>query len=83
MLRIGLGNSTKIESIPYFGGVSLRRQPRGRIPIDGDGDQRLEAAGGKDDPETTLAEQAIARAKGFGEISKFLPVTIYSPTLSV
>ena len=33
-------------------------------------------------PETMLAEQAIARAKGFGEISKFLPVTICSPTLS-
>ncbi len=55
-----------------------------KILVDGGGDQRREAAGDEEnDPETTLAEQAIARAKGFGEISKFLPVTIYSPTLSV
>ena len=49
--------------------------------------RRKPAAGGRwrweDDPKTTLAEQAIARAKGFGEISKILPMTIYSPTLSV
>ena len=52
--------------------------------VDGGGDQRLEAAGDEvNDPETLLAEQAIARAKGFGEISKVLLVAIYSPTLSV
>ena len=52
--------------------------------IDGGRNQRLEAAGNEvDDPETLEAERAIARAKGFGEISKFLPVPIYSPTLSV
>ena len=54
------------------------------IPIDGGGDQRQEAAG---DEETIrrpgMAERAIARVKGFGGINKFLPMTIYSPTLSV
>ena len=52
--------------------------------VDGGGDQRQEAAG---DEETiwipSMAERAIARAKGFGEVSKILPVSIYSPTLSV
>ena len=52
--------------------------------VDGGGDQRQEAAG---DEETiqrpSMAERAIAQAKGFGEISKILPVSIYSPTLSV
>ena len=62
----------------------LRRQRRGRIPVDGDGDQRLEAAGGEeDDPETQEAERAMRGRRGFGEISKILPVTIYSPTLLV
>ena len=50
---------------------------RRRRPATGGGWRR------EDDPETTRAEQAIARAKGFGEISKKFPVTIYSPTLSV
>ena len=54
------------------------------IPVDDGGDQRWVAAGDEEnDPETTRAEQAIARAKGFREISKILPLTIYSPTLSV
>ena len=52
--------------------------------VNGGGDQRQEVAS---DEETirrpSMAERAIARAKGFGGISKFLPVTIYSPTLSV
>ena len=52
--------------------------------VDGGRDQRQEAAG---DEETirrpSMAERAIARVKGFGEISKILPMTIYSPTLSV
>ena len=52
--------------------------------VDGGGDQRQEAAG---DEETirrpSMAERAIAWAKGFGEISKKFPVSIYSPTLSV
>ena len=52
--------------------------------LDGGGDQRQEAAG---DEETIrrppMAERAIARAKGFGEISKIQPVNIYIPTLSV
>ena len=56
----------------------------GAKSVDGGGDQLLEAAG---DEETirrpSMAERAIARAKGFGGISKILPVTIYSPTLSV
>ena len=30
-----------------------------------------------------MAERASVRVKGLGEISKILPVTIYSPTLSV
>ena len=43
----------------------------GRNPVDGDGDQRLEAAGGKeDDPETQEAERAMRGRRGFGEISK-------------
>ena len=54
------------------------------IPVDGGGDQWQEAASDEeDDPETLVAERAIARAKRFEEISKFLPVIIYSPTLSV
>ena len=54
------------------------------IPVDGSGDQQREAAGDEeDDPETQEAERAIARAKRFEGISKFLPVTIYSPTLLV
>ena len=52
--------------------------------VDGGGDQLHEAAG---DEETirrpSMVEQAIAQGKGFEEISKILPVTIYSPTLSV
>ena len=56
----------------------------GAKSIDAGGDQLLEVAG---DEETIrrplMAELAIARAKGFGGISKFLPVTIYSPTLPV
>ena len=55
-----------------------------KIPMDGGGDQLLEAAGNKEAiRRPPMAERAIARVKGFGEISKILPVTIYSPTLSV
>ena len=56
----------------------------GAKSVDGDGDQLLEAAGDKETiRRPSMAERAIARAKGFGGISKFLPMTIYSPTLSV
>ena len=49
------------------------------IPIDGGGDQRQEAAGNEeDDPETQEAERAMRGRRGFGEISKILPVSIYS-----
>ena len=62
---------------------SLQRQRRGEIRWR----RRRPATGGGwrrgDDPETLEAERAISRAKGFGGISKFLPVTIYSPTMSV
>ena len=52
--------------------------------VDGSGDQRLEAAGNEDDdPETLEAERAMRGRRGFGEISKILPVSIYSLTLSV
>ena len=52
--------------------------------IDGGGDQRLEAAGDEvDDPETLEAEQAMRGRRGLEKVSKFLPVSIYSPTLSV
>ena len=54
------------------------------ISVDGGGDQRREAAGDEeDDPETQEAERAMRGRRGFGEISKILPVSIYSPTLSV
>ena len=56
----------------------------GAKSVDGDGDQLLEAAGDKETiRRPSMAERAIARAKGFRGISKFLPVNIYSPTLSV
>ena len=56
----------------------------GAKSVDGGGDQLLEAAGNEETiRRPSMAERAIARAKGFGEISKILPVTIYSPTLSV
>ena len=52
--------------------------------VDGGGDQRQEVAGDEEMIRRPLmAERAIARAKRFGEISKILPVSIYSPTLSV
>ena len=54
-------------------------------PVDGGGDQRLEAAGNEeDDPETLEAERAKRGRKGSEENSKkIIPVGIYSPTLSV
>ena len=56
----------------------------GMNSIDGGGDQRLEAAGDKvDDPETLEAERAMRGRRGFGETSKKIPVSIYSPTLPV
>ena len=52
--------------------------------VDSGGEQRLEAAGNEvDDPETLEAERAMRGRRGFGEISKLLPVSIYSPTMSV
>ena len=54
------------------------------IPIDDSGDQRQEAAGDEEDDQETLeAERAMRGRRGFGEISKILPVSIYSLTLSV
>ena len=54
------------------------------IPVDSGGDQRREAAGDEeDDPETQEAERAMRGRRGFGEISKISPMSIYSPTLSV
>ena len=62
----------------------LRRQRRGRIPVDGGGDQRQEATGDEeDDPETLEAERAKRGRKSSEKISKKFPVGIYSPTLSV
>ena len=56
----------------------------GMIPVDGGEDQRQEAAGNEeDDPETLEAERAMRGRKGSKKVSKFLPVSIYSPTLSV
>ena len=52
--------------------------------VDGGGDQRLEAAGNEEyDPETLEAERAMRERRGLEKISIFLPVRIYSPTLSV
>ena len=52
--------------------------------VDGGRDQRLEAAGDEiDDPETLEAERAMRGQMGLEKVSKFLPVCIYSPTLSV
>ena len=52
--------------------------------VDDDGDQRLEVAGDEvDDPETLEAERAMRGRRGLEKVSKFLPVCIYSPTLSV
>ena len=54
------------------------------IPIDSGGDQRQEAAGDEeDDPETLEAERAMRGRRGLEKVSKFLPVSIYSPALSV
>ena len=54
------------------------------ISVDDGGDQRLEAAGDEeDDPETLEAEQAKRGRKSSEKVSKFLPVGIYSLTLSV
>ena len=56
----------------------------GMNSIDGGGDQRLEAAGDEeDDPETLEAERAMHGRRGLEKVSKFLPVSIYSLTLSV
>ena len=56
----------------------------GMNSIDGDGDQRLEAAGDEeDDPETLEAERAMRGRKGSEKFSKFLLVSIYGPNLSV
>ena len=56
----------------------------GAKSVDGGGGQLLEAAGDEGAIRgPSMAERAIARAKRFGEISKILPVSIYSLTLSV
>ena len=53
-------------------------------PVDGGGDQWQEVAGDKeDDPETRRGRASCARAKGFGNFSKFWPGGINSMTLSV
>ena len=52
--------------------------------VDGGGDHRLEAAGDEEDDLKTLeAERAMRGRKSSEKVSKFLPVGIYSPTLSV
>ena len=54
------------------------------IPVDGDGDQRQEAAGDEEDnPETLEAERAERGRKCSEKFPNFLPLGIYSPTLSV
>ena len=56
----------------------------GLISVDGGGDERLLAAGDEeDDPETLEAERATRGRKSSEKVSNFLPVGIYSPTLSV
>ena len=50
----------------------------GTKSVDSGGDQRQEAAGNEETiRRPPMAERAIARAKGFGEISKNIPVAIY------
>ena len=52
--------------------------------VDGDGDQRLEAAGGEETIRRhEAAEQDTYGPRGFEEISKISPVGLYIPTLSV
>ena len=52
--------------------------------VDGDGDQRLKAAGDEeDDPETLEAERAMRGRSGSEKVFQILPVFINSPTLSV
>ena len=52
--------------------------------VDGSGDERLEAAGDEDDdPETLEADRAMRGRRGLEKVSKKIPVSIYSPTLSV
>ena len=54
------------------------------ISVDSGGDQRWESAGDEeDDPETLEAERAMRGRRGLEKVSKFLPVSIYSPTRSV
>ena len=56
----------------------------GQIAVDSGGDQRREVTGDEeDDPETRGGRAGSARAKRFGKISKFWPVSIYNLTLSV
>ena len=56
----------------------------GKNSVDGGRDQPQEAVGDEeDDPETQEAERAMRGQRGFREISKILPVSIYSLTLSV
>ena len=79
-MRLAQGSS----AYPKCGGGLATVATAETIFVDGGGDQRLEAAGGEeDDPETQEAERAMRGRRGFGEISKILPVTIYSLTLSV
>ena len=52
--------------------------------IDGDGDQRLEAAGDEEGDSETLEAEWAERGRNLSKIfPKFLPFGIYSPTLSV
>ena len=73
-----------IESIPKLGDELATTATAGLNSVDGGRDERLEAAGGEeDDPETLEAERAMRGRRGLEKVSKFLPMSIYSPTLSV
>ena len=73
-----------IEFIPSFSGELAIAAKAEKKSVDGGGDQRQEAASDEeDDPKTLEAERAMHWRRGFREISKILPVSIYSPTLSV
>ena len=73
-----------VESIPYFGDELATAAMAGMNSVDGGRDQRLEAAvDGGNDLGTLEAERAMRGRRGLEKVSKFLPVRIYSPTLSV
>ena len=54
------------------------------IPVDGGGDQRREAAGDEENDLETLEAERVERGRNCSEeFPIFLPLVIYSPTLSV